>query len=383
MWKDLLWLIRKNLNLILRNKNSWILHLALPLAGVLLSMLIYGSSNSGTLHIGIANQDSNAPLAADTVRYIEQLQKVKISLLDESKMRDGIQDGSIDSGIILSEGFSGKLQSGQSPTVDILSVKGAQVTAYVSAMLNNYLSNVAAIAQVTNGDASRFDRLYGDFVSHPYSVSAGTVKDASGKKDVTYQSIGFLLLFMLTSSYSLTELMQKERQDRTFLRMMASPVSSRTYVFSNVVVNAIVLIIQIAITLVFMKYLLGIDSGVPFGELAFILFLFALAAIGLSLLIISFSNSNGSSAALSNLIITPTCLLSGCFFPMDIMPETVRKISTFLPQHWLLDSLNKLQSGDGGSRFALNLTILIAFAAAFALIAAFRLSRKDSTQQFV
>jgi len=383
MWKDWLWLVRKNLALILRDKKSGFLHVGLPLAGVLLSMLIYGSANSGTLHIGIVNEDKGSKVAEDAVQYLTQLQKVKVTVLENDEMRTEIENGSIDSGIVFPSGFSEKLKNGEAPSADIVSIQGAQVTAYVSSMLNNYLGNVAAIAKTSEGDSARFDRLYEEFTGSGYAVNVESLQDISGKKDITYQAIGFLLLFMLTSSFSLTEIMQKERQDRTFLRMMSSPVSSRTYVFSNVAVNAIVLIVQIVLTLVFMKFVLGIDSGVPFGQLAGILFLFSLAAIGLSLLVVSLSTSNAASGALSTLIITPTCLLSGCFFPMDIMPDAVRRISTFLPQHWLLDSLGKLQGGDAGSGLMLNLAILVAFAAAFALIAAYRLSRKDNTRQYV
>ncbi|THF73953.1 ABC transporter permease [Cohnella fermenti] len=383
MRNDWLWLVRKNLTLILRDRKSGLLHLILPIAGVLLSLLLYGNTNSGTLHIGIANNDGDVSIAADAADYLSRLEKVEVTMLDEAKLKEKIASREIDSGVVFPAGFSEKLKHGEAPAADIVSIRGAQVTAYVGAMLNEYLGNTAAIAQTSASNPELFDRLYEDFAHSGYQVSSKTLRDSSGKKDVTYQAIGFLILFMLTSSYSLTEFMSKERENRTFLRMMSSPVSSRIYVLANVTVNAIVLAVQIVLTLIFMEVVLGIDAGVPFGELTAILFLFALAAIGLSLLIVSFSSSNAASAALSNLVITPTCLLSGCFFPTDIMPDAVRRISSFLPQRWLLDSLDKLQGGERLSDLPLNLAILVAFAAAFALIAAYRLSRKDNTGQFV
>lgn len=65
-------------------------------------------------------------------------------------------------------------------------------------------------------------------------------------------------------------------------------------------------------------------------------------------------------------------MLAGCFFPMDIMPDTMRKISNFMPQHWLLDMINKLQQGVTFGSLALHMSILIAFAAVFSLIAIMR-----------
>jgi ABC-2 type transport system permease protein len=86
---------------------------------------------------------------------------------------------------------------------------------------------------------------------------------------------------------------------------------------------------------------------------------------------------------LQNLIITPTCLLSGCYFPVDIMPDSVRKISNFLPQHWLLDTVDKLQHGTAFGSLTLNLAILLAFAVAFALVAIYRFGRNNDTRLFV
>lgn len=65
------------------------------------------------------------------------------------------------------------------------------------------------------------------------------------------------------------------------------------------------------------------------------------------------------------------------------MPDTMRKISNFMPQHWLLDMINKLQQGDTLGNLSLNMAILIAFAAVFALIAIFRFGRNNDIRQFV
>ncbi|MCD9022437.1 ABC transporter permease [Cohnella sp. NL03-T5] len=68
---------------------------------------------------------------------------------------------------------------------------------------------------------------------------------------------------------------------------------------------------------------------------------------------------------------------------MEIMPDSVRKISNFLPQHWLLDSVEKLQSGTTLGSLSLNLAILFSFAAAFALVAIYRFGRNNDTRLFV
>jgi len=82
-------------------------------------------------------------------------------------------------------------------------------------------------------------------------------------------------------------------------------------------------------------------------------------------------------------LILPSSVLAGCFFPLAIMPESLQKFAGFLPQHWLLDSVDQLQMGRGIGSVALNLAILLAFAAVFAMAAGYRFARNDDTRSFV
>ncbi|RKP48092.1 ABC transporter permease [Cohnella endophytica] len=384
--KDMAWLIRKTLTNTFRNKRSWIVYFGLPICGIVLSMLLYGNASNGTLRIGIANHDGDQTLSQDAIRFVQSLNNVKVTMTDdEQALRSDIAAGKLDSGLVIGEGFSDALKNGNPDPeqLTLVSVKGAQVTAYVKALLQGYVGNVAAIGKQTHGDSAAFDAIYAAYAKKPFQFHTEAVKDTSNKKDMTYQSIGYLITFMLFSAANLTELILKEKENRTFLRLMSSPISARSYVLSNVAVNILILLMQIVVALFVMKTVLKVDSGIPFAQMLSLLLLFGLAAIGLSLLIVAFARSSSSASALQNLILTPTCLLSGCFFPANIMPESVNKIASFLPQHWLLDSLQKLQNGEGLGSLGLNVGILFAFAAAFSLIAIYRFARNNDTKSFV
>jgi ABC-2 type transport system permease protein len=383
MINSILWLARKSLRNTFRKKSSWIVYFGLPLVGVFLSLVLYGNSSGMALRIGIVNNDGNQTITQDAIRFVEGLNQVKVTVTDETTLRSDIASGKLDSGLVFGQGFADSVKDGRPASLDLVSVKGAQVTAYVKALLQGYIGNVSAIGKETKGDQAAFDRLYAEYAKQSYKLTAETVKDTSNMKDMTYQSIGFLITFMLFSAINLSELILKEKENRTFLRILSSPVSARAYVISNVLVSFFILSLQIIVTLFMMKSVFHIDSGIPYGQMLPILLLFSLASIGLSLMIVALSRSSQAAGGLSNLIITPTCLLSGCFFPMDIMPDAVRKISNFFPQHWLLDAINKLQHGDGFGSLGLNLAILLGFAAVFALIAIYRFSRNNDTRLFV
>jgi ABC-2 type transport system permease protein len=86
---------------------------------------------------------------------------------------------------------------------------------------------------------------------------------------------------------------------------------------------------------------------------------------------------------LMNLIITPSCMLAGCFWPIGVMPEYLQKFANFLPQKWALDAMRKLQTEGNLGSITMEITILLAFAAAFFLIAAYRFSKTNDVKSFV
>ncbi|GGA23979.1 ABC transporter permease [Paenibacillus physcomitrellae] len=382
--KELWWLSRRTLSAALRKKSGWIMLFILPVAGVLVSLLIYGGGSSSILRVGIVNQDGDSPITQNTMNFILNMNNAEVTVANtEETLKDQIASGSLDTGIVLESGFAEHVQSGHPEGLTVLSVKGAQVTAYLKSLLQNYIVNVASIGAATQQNPALFDQIYKEYNENHFKLDAAVVQDTSKAKNMTYQSMGFLIAFMMFSACNLTHLILKEKENRTYLRLLTSPVSAKMYVLSNVLVNIVLLMTQIALTLVVLKVVLGIDSGIPTAELVATLFLYGLTAIGLSLVIVAFAKNSSMSGALQNLIITPTCLLAGCYFPVDIMPDSVRKIATFLPQHWLLETVNDLQTGTPFGHLYLNLLIMAAFAAAFSLIAVYRFSRNNDTRTFV
>jgi ABC-2 type transport system permease protein len=111
--------------------------------------------------------------------------------------------------------------------------------------------------------------------------------------------------------------------------------------------------------------------------------LFGLAAIGLGVLIVSFADDSKQASTMQNLIITPSCMLTGCFWPVEIMPKSLQRIADFLPQKWTIGAIQKLQMGGSFDETIINLWIIAAFALTFFLAAAYRFGRNDSVKTFI
>ncbi|MFC0330005.1 ABC transporter permease [Paenibacillus sepulcri] len=383
MWKDFWFLVRITLWTTFRKPSNLILYFGLPVAGILLSTLLYGSPGQTVLRVGVANGDGSEAIAADTAGFVQGLDNVKIVSLTESELKSQLAAGELDSGIVIGAGFSKSVLEGKPGHIGIQSLKGAQVTAYMKSMLAGYIDNISAIGKISAGDTAKFEQLYDSYRGTDFKLSAQSVNDTSSTKDMSYQSIGYLIMFMMMSAVNLSELILKNRENRTYFRILSSPVDARTYVMSNVFVNLCIMMAQIVVALFFMFVIFGLEPGIPAVEMLGIMSLFALVSVSLSLVVVAFSKNTAMAGAMQNLIVTPTCLLSGCFFPISIMPEAIRRIADFLPQNWVLQSISKLQSGGALSGIWFNLAVLLAFAVVFFLIATYKFGRNNDTRNFV
>ena len=383
MMSDVLWLTRKQWLAALRNYRMLLLYFGLPIIGIALAMLTQSGAETADLKMGIVNEDGDQAIANDVIQFISGLDHMQIRMIEAEDVRPALASGELDAAITLPSGFAQSARSGKLQPVQLVSIKGAQVTAYVNMYLNLYMDNMAAIGHAAAGDEGAFDALYAGYAASEFKLANETLPDQSVDYNRSKQTIGYLLILMMFSAANLSGMLIKERENRTYLRILSSPVHAGAYIVSNIIVSMAVMMLQIAVTLIVMTKLFGIESGVSFGSLFLILVLFALVALSLSFMITAYSRSSLQATALQNMLILPTSLLAGSLFPLELMPAFLQGIADLLPQHWLLDTLGKLQLGSSLWSLYLNLIILLAFAAVLSLIAMYRMGRNDDTRRYI
>lgn len=383
MSKDMLWLIRKTILTSLKDYKNLLLVIALPIVGILLSTLIYKGSGDTSVTLGIVNHDIEQKVTQDTIDFVAQLEHTEASVIRESEADDLVVSGELDAVLIFPEGFAKGVIQGTPEPVRIESIKGAQVTGYVKSYLNAYVQNISSLGVIAGGDAAAFNELYSGYRSSKFQLSTTMVADQSANHDMTNRTIGYLVVFMLFSAVNLSALTIRDRENRTYYRLLSSPITARSYVFSNAIVNIVLMMIQIAATLFVMTRFFHIEPGIPLWQMFLILSLFALVAVSLSQVIVAFSDSTMMANGIQTMVIMPTSLLAGCVFPLSVMPEAIQRIADFLPQYWLLDTFGKLQQGSGLTDVILNVAILLAFALALSLIATYKFARNRDTQSYI
>ncbi|WP_442602257.1 ABC transporter permease [Paenibacillus sp. KN14-4R] len=380
--RELFWLIQHTFRVNFKSKKTMLFYLLTPLIGILIAFAAYGNYGQPMLHIGIVNQD-NQPITTDTIGFLTKLKSVDVKVIESSAVDDQITSGKLDCVVKFDAGFAQSVQDGKPDHIEIVSVKGAQITAFVKNDLYRYIDNITVISQAAKGDSAVFKNMYDNYQHASFKLESTKLEDVSKNKIMTYQAVGFLMMIMLLSAGNLSEIILKEKENRTYYRLLTTPIKARSYVFSNVIVNMCVMMVQIIFTLVMMRYVFNFDLGLPFWQMSLVLMLFALVAIGFSLVTVAFANSSNTSGSLQNLIFVPTCMLAGCFWPIDIMPKVVQQIGDFVPQRWVLDTVTQLQKGSSFGSLSMNFLIICAFAVAFFLIAIYKFGRNSHAKNFI
>ncbi|MED1740529.1 ABC transporter permease [Bacillus swezeyi] len=379
--KEMLWLVKNTLNVTFKKKINIILFLFLPLIGIFISLLMNDVGEKTNVTVGIVDYDGSQ-VTADAAAFLKGLDHVNVSKVDASKAKSQIASGELDCVITFDKGFTQSVIDGKPDHIGIASIKGAEITGFVKSFLYHYIDNIAAIGKTAQGDQQQFKNMYTNYQNSKVSLTSHKLEDSEKNKNMTDRTVGFLLMAMLFSAGSLTELLVKEKENRTYFRLLTTPITAKQYVLSNIAVSMLVITFQIFFTLVMMKYVFYIETGIPFWEMAAILLIFALSAVGLALITVVFASSSKSAGALRNLIFMPTIMLSGCFWPIEIMPSFVQRIADFFPQKWVLETFAKLQEGQHLPSLYLNIMVLFAFAACFFLIVIYKFQRNNDVRNF-
>lgn len=376
-----LYLLAKNtLKLLLRDKTIItfiVLSLALPII-----FLSFSFADSTQLRIGVVDKDGSS-LSKDMIGKFEKSERFKIVSLVETDINNKVAKGDVDCALVIPAGFEEGIIDGTMQKPQVVSIKGEDTTAWLKNNIDVFVRNLFDISKVSKGDRAAFDKMYDRYKNAGFDLIISTVEDKSEKNIATLRSLGFFIMFLMMGAGSVASLMLRDKKDRTFYRVCAAPVKPRTYVLSNLIVNMLVMVFQVGIIVVLVTWFLKLSFDAVTIQLLVILVVFGIASIGLGMMVNAFSSSTLQSSTLSTLIITPTCMLGGVFWPIDFMPKTLQRISNLMPQKWAIDAVTKLQNGEAFSALWINIWILLAFAVAFLLIAAYKIKTSEKIADFV
>jgi ABC-2 type transport system permease protein len=142
----------------------------------------------------------------------------------------------------------------------------------------------------------------------------------------------------------------EQREKLILKRLNATPLPRWTLVGSNVIVRLLIAAAQTAIIVGIGVAALGVEIVGNWALIAGFVVLGAMSFTAIGYVIASFARTEEAANGMTQIVQLPLMFLSGIFFPLEVMPEWLRGVATFLPLTYLGDALR--QTMVGGTPFA-------------------------------
>lgn len=355
-------------------------YLILPVAIVSGAVgLLGGGMSAPPAPVGYVNLDAG-PAGERLLGELGQRENRELSeASDEETLRQAVTDRDLAFGIVIPADYSRSLLSGGSAAPIYYQLNPTEDSILLKLTLDGQhrrLADAGALirsAEKESGNAaasgmsteSRFAQLLKAQGSE--AVKTVLTDEQLYPRQGLNNVIGFTLLFLMGLSGTCVSLILEDRRQGTMARVYTAPTSSLQIALGNFLGCFALGWVQIALLLLVTRGLLRYDYGVPVWLHAAVLTAFMLVTIGLASAVAGLVRNADNAPMLNTLIITPTCMLGGCFWPISIMPGYLQTASNFVPQKWAIEAVQRI--ADGGSLSEAALPLLILLLMAFVLLA--------------
>ena len=365
-WKDLTELFRNRLGLVLL--------IVMPLFMMVMVGFIYPSNGTiSDLKVGVVNQDSGfTGVSMANQSFLPLLQGINnnshllimsnVSSIDD--LKDQVQRGVLEGGIVIPSNFTQSLMSGQQGTIIIVSDESnPQISATIQGALKGVFDGMGTMLAQHNLNASIA-------VVKPYNVQTqGVVSGNPSYFDFIAPGI-MAMTVMMSVMTGLPVAISQEKEVGTMDGMMVAPINRLSIILGKTIGQTARGLIQGVIILVLAVGLFGVTIQGNILLVFALLLLGVFSFVGLGIVITSFTKDQETAQMLMMTIMFPMMFLGGVFFPIQQMPWYMQDISKFLPLTYASDALRKVMVlGAGIPAISTELIVLIVFGVVMTAIA--------------
>ncbi|MBU3205815.1 ABC transporter permease [Clostridium algidicarnis] len=361
-----------NLKRLFKNKINLLFILVLPI----IFMIIAFSGSNGTEPLKIAVVDKDKTEFSN--KLIENIKtKGTVILEDEENIQNSLVNNDVDYAIVIPKGFILDIINGKDVSLESYEVKEGNAAMSIKLYLDGYLNNIKKIASVSKGSEEEFYKGIKYYEEGSYKVQYESVDKGEGNKSKTSAALGFIVLNMLFLTTSTTNMLIKDKEKNLFTRYFTTPLTRGRYIVENLLSFLTISVFQVILFFSFMKYLFKFNLGdTPFSILVLFI-IFAVFTVSLGLFIATHSNDLRQSGAISAVINIPFAMLGGCFWPREIMPSFLKKISEFIPTTWINVASSEVLYGESLSYVMNYILLLLGISVVLLLLSVRKLRNND------
>ncbi|AFG36530.1 ABC transporter permease [Spirochaeta africana] len=346
---------------ILRNK------LIIGAAAVIPVVMLLLGGRAGDMLPGMAviNQDGG-PLAGLVVESLAQSYRVEQLSADE--VEEQVRRGGLEYVLEIPTGFGAEVLAARTPQLAGTAVNNPHSALHVREAVEQVTRPALVLASSLQPETEQqLAAALQQVQQGPFRVEQeihsrnGELSAANANGFLLAMNL-FTMIMLLMGLYGGINLM-RDRRSGTVMRAAAAPAGLRGYVGGLLAALMAVQLLQVALTtaaagLVFPDIRLAVLAR-SFGVMS----LFAMTSLAFGVALAGVAKSMNQLGVLGSIFIFPMAMLGGSFWPIEIMPQQLQRISVLMPNYWAGQAIQLSLAQAGLQDFLLPIAILGAYAA--------------------
>ena len=359
MYKSLI--IAKNFILqVSKNKLNFFVYILLPPLLAVVFMFMMSGGNSSAIPIGVTDLD-NSHSSLQIIQYIRSNNKYDVKYyMDNESLINEIVNRNIRAGVFIKKGFEQSLIEKMPIKVELYSLEGAAVLAWLDNFINSKISSISSIAA-----SPHYYKILDNYENKYILLDIKNVNDVSNKMEASQAGFGIFIFASIFSIWAICMLAFKEKIFKTYQRILTTPVTHIQYIMGNVIASMFFALIHMAISIPIIYMIFDIKNFIPIGNLIILMFVLYASVITLGVLLVSLGKKQNSIMAINVLVLTITSMLGGCYWSIEFMPQFMQDIAKITPQYWFNTAISNLNRN---KNIYLNIMVLLFFTVVYFVI---------------
>ena len=330
--------------------------------------------------IALANQDVGYNNTFVSEIFIAQLKEInsKTDMMDLSsasdfeEIKEKIQDGKVDGGIIISQDFSESILNGRQGNITIITDQSnPQLSSIMQGILTQTIEQLGTMrARYTLNITYNISSNNTLAILQPYHTK---IKGIVPGEPNYFQFVApgiMAMVVMMSLMTGLPHAISYEKDIGTLDGMLVAPINRLSIISGKVIAQTTRGMVQGFIILTLAIILFNVVIYGNFLLVVLLLLLTVFSFVGLGILITSFTEKEETATMVMMSFMFPMMFLSGVFFPLQQMPWYMQYIAYCLPLTYATSALRKVVVlGAGVSAIMTELLILIVFGIVMLFIA--------------
>lgn len=395
---------RKDVKILLKERGILVYLIVLPLLFILALGGAYGvgdASEVAAIPLPVVNLDAGSEASQTLIQALNQAGGIQCELYEEAKARAALDKGTIKRALTIPAHYAADLESGDVTTLQLVNASDASYTK--SEAVHRVISGVAADLSLQSQLISSFGQMADMQAGSSPEQQAFTTKividqaqsqfersrtePLLGVQEIWPQHLlegdeeeinpldvfvpGFAVLFIFLTAQTTAQSINEEKENGSFRRLLAAPISKLTVLMGKMVPNFITGLIQIVVLFgagVYLFPLIGLDRmtlGNDFLAFVLLCLVLLLCSASLGVLIAGVARTKAQISTFSNVILW-TFGFAAIWMDKFAQISPFDIIGKLIPHTWANEAyLDLFVRGQGLAEVMPNLLVLCGFTLVF------------------